>query len=113
MTISIATLRSRMESYTSGERDSARSSAHQSRQAEVQHEASREVSTLYLNQAGTASANRSYDSINVAGTSKAIFGDVHGDVHYHVRPPHAIIGLSGKLVPEQYSLPYLSCLALF
>ena len=32
------------------------------------------------------SPTRTYDSIRVAGRATAIFGDVHGSVHYHIRP---------------------------
>lgn len=33
-----------------------------------------------------SSVARTYDSVQVAGNASAIFGDVHGGVHYHIRP---------------------------
>lgn len=44
---------------------------------------------------GTAT-NRSYDRITMQERSTAIFGDVYGGVHYHIRPSHAIAQLPGQ-----------------
>lgn len=51
---------------------------------------------IQLNHAHASSLKRAYDGISLSESSKAIFGDVHGSVHYHIRPPNAVVELSGK-----------------